>query len=132
MVCTCPAARSLSKARSEGAWRENMAKAAMSASAQAISVSPPRESGRRAKSLCTKRKSASADSYFRPCGATMDITPPDIRTSDRFCMGHFRMHLYEKATRISRWLLGLLILRELLTDGQSAHDGLRRAQQTGQ
>src|SRR5438445_7318011 len=89
MVCTCPAARSLSKARSEGAVRENIAQADISASAQAISVSPTRESGRRAKALCTKRKSASADRYCRPCGATMDRTPPDIWTSDHICTGEF-------------------------------------------
>src|ERR671923_624311 len=89
MVCKLPSARSLSKARREGAVRENMAKADMSASAKAISVSPTRESGRLAKPLCTKRKSASADRCFRPCGATMDITPPDMRTSNRFCEGEF-------------------------------------------
>ena len=69
--------------------RENIAQADISASAQAISVSPTRESGRRAKALCTKRKSASADRYCRPCGATMDRTPPDIWTSDHICTGEF-------------------------------------------
>src|SRR6266508_2755576 len=62
MVCKFPSARSLSKARSEGAWRENMAKA---------------------------DKSASTDRYFRPCCATMDITPPEIWTSDPGCTGEF-------------------------------------------
>src|SRR5215470_16161756 len=39
MVCTLPSTRSLSKARSDGALRENIAKAAISASAKAMSVS---------------------------------------------------------------------------------------------
>src|SRR6267143_4313713 len=102
MVCKLPSARALSKARSEGAWRENMAKADMSASAQAISVSLTRSSGRLAKPLCTKRKSASADRCFRPCGATMDITPPDMRTSNRFCEGEIFALTFTKRQRECR------------------------------
>src|SRR6266571_5391035 len=81
MVCKLPSARALSKARSEGALRENMAKADMSASGKEISVSPRRESGMLATPLRTKRKSASADRYLRPLGTTMDIVPPDMKTT---------------------------------------------------
>ena len=66
-----------------------MAKADMRASAKAISVSPTRSSGRLAKPLCTKQKRASADRCCRPCGATMDRTPPGMRPSNRFCEGAF-------------------------------------------
>src|SRR5882672_231407 len=102
MVCTLPSARSLSKARSEGALRENMAKADMSASAQAISVSLTRSSGWLAQPLCPKRKSASAARCFRPCGATMDITPPDMRTSNRFCEGEIFALTFTKRQRECR------------------------------
>jgi hypothetical protein len=33
--------------------------------------------------------------------------------------GYFRIYVYEKATRISRWLLGFVALRELLPAVQS-------------
>src|SRR5438094_4090699 len=98
MVCKLPSARSLSKARSEGALRENMAKADMSASAKAISVSPTRSSGRLAKPLCTKRKSASADRCFRPCGATMDMENPITRRSKRSSQGVFSHLCLRKAS----------------------------------
>src|SRR6266571_9375368 len=98
MVCKLPSARSLSKARSEGALRENMAKADLSASAQAISVSPTRSSGRLAKPLCTKRKSASADRCFRPCGATMDMETPITRRSKRSSQGVFSHLCLRKAS----------------------------------
>src|SRR6266568_4634000 len=98
MVCKLPSARSLSKARSEGALRENIAKADLSASAQAISVSPTRSSGRLAKPLCTKRKSASADRCFRPCGATMDMETPITRRSKRSSQGVFSHLCLRKAS----------------------------------
>src|SRR5712691_4584168 len=37
-----------------------------------------------AKPLRTKLKRASAERYLRPLGATMDMTPPTMRTSNRF------------------------------------------------
>src|SRR5919108_4612137 len=89
MVCKLPSARSLSKARSEGALRENMAKADMSASAKAIAVSPTRSSGKRAKSLCIERKSASAERCLRTGGAMMDMGNPVTRTSNRSGQGLF-------------------------------------------
>src|SRR5215813_10658945 len=87
MVGRLPAARSLSKARSEGAVRENMAKADMSASLTVISVSSRRGSGRLANPLCTKRKSASAERGLRMCGATMVMEYPVTRTSHRSSQG---------------------------------------------
>src|SRR6266568_2984561 len=98
MVCQWPSARSLSQARSEGAWRENLAKADMSASAKAISVSPTRLSGRLAKPLCTKRKSASAERCFRPCGATIDMENPITRRSKRSSQGVFSHRCLRKAS----------------------------------
>src|SRR5215216_4317591 len=107
MVCKFPSARSLSKARSEGAVRENMAKADMSASAKAISVSPTRESGRRVKSFCTKRKSASADRCLRTCGARMDIDNPVTRTSNRSSQGLFSHRSLRKARAADPVITGL-------------------------
>ena len=92
----------LVKSQERGRFEGKQGKGDMSASAKAISVSPTREYGRRAKSLCTKRKSTSVDRYFRPCGATMDITPPDIRISDRFCTGEFSAFTFTKRQRECR------------------------------
>src|SRR5215510_7881293 len=96
MVCKLPSVCSLSKARSEGALRENMAKADMSASLKEISVSSRRCSGRLAKLRCTKRKSASADRCFRTCGAMMDMENPVTRTLNRSSQGYFRIEVYER------------------------------------
>src|SRR6266571_1226872 len=107
MVCQWPSARSLSQARSEGAWRENLAKADMSASAKAISVSPTRLSGRLAKPLCTKRKSASAERCLRPCGATMDMENPITRRSNRSSQGVFSHRCLRKASSADTVITGL-------------------------
>src|SRR5215468_9387226 len=107
MVCKLPSARSLSKARSEGALRENMAKADMSASAKEISVSPTRSSGRRVKSLCTKRKSASADRCLRTCGAMMDMEDPVTRTSHCSSQGLFSHRGLRKARAADTVIIGL-------------------------
>src|SRR5437870_7516268 len=98
MVCTWPSARSLAQSRSEGAGRENMAKADLSASVKAISVSPKRSSGRLAQPLCTKRKSASAARCFRPGSATMDMANPITRTSKRSRQGVFSHRCLRKAS----------------------------------
>jgi hypothetical protein len=84
-----------------------MAKADMSASAKAISVSPTRESGRRVKSLCTKRKSASADKCLRTCGARMDIDNPVTRTSNRSSQGLFSHRSLRKARAADPVIPGL-------------------------
>src|SRR5712691_2250349 len=84
MVSKLPSTRCVSKASSEGDLSENMAKADISASVKGISTSPPRSSAMLAKLLRTKPKSASADRCLRPLGATMDMTPPTMRTSNRF------------------------------------------------
>src|SRR5712664_529797 len=84
MVSKLPSTRCVSKASSEGDLSENMAKADISASVKGISTSPPRSSAMLAKLLRTKPKSASADRCLRPLGATIDMTPPTMRTSNRF------------------------------------------------
>src|SRR5438874_10701996 len=98
MVCKLPSARSLSKARSEGALRENMANADMSASVKEMSPSSQRESGMVAKPLRTKRKSASAERCVRALGATMDMGPPITRTSHRSSQGVFSHRCLRKAS----------------------------------
>src|SRR6266568_4657666 len=133
MVCKLPSARSLSKARSEGALRENMAKADMSASAKAISVSPTRSSGRLAKPLCTKRKSASADRCFRPCGATMDMENPITRRSKRSSQGVFSHLCLRKASSADTVVTrlggssGIADLEIVLKDTHKPHISRRNA-----
>src|SRR5712692_10301411 len=87
MVCKLPSARSLSKASREGDLRENMANADMSASVKEMSVSLRRSSRMLAKPLRTKRKSASAERCWRPLGAIIDMSTPDMWTSNRFREG---------------------------------------------
>src|SRR4030095_1480095 len=115
MVCKLSSTRSLSKASREGALRENIANAAMSASGKEISVSSARSSGMRAKPFRTKRKSASAERCLRPLGATSDIVSPPREGSIWFpYAGYCRMTVYEKRAGMSVWLLGFPDLRELL------------------
>src|SRR5215831_6484294 len=106
MVCKLPSARSLSKAKSEGALRENMAKADMSASVREISVSSRRCSGKAAKPLRTKRKSASADRCFRTCGATQDMAHPVTRLSKRASQGVFSHRSLRKASASATVITG--------------------------
>src|SRR3954451_11212705 len=107
MVCKLPSARSLSKARSEGALRENMANADMSASVKEMSPSSQRESGMVAKPLRTKRKSASAERCLRALGATMDMGPPITRTSHRSSQGVFSHRCLRKASAANTVITGL-------------------------
>src|SRR5256714_13620381 len=107
MVCKLPSARSLSKARSEGALRENMANADMSASVKEMSPSSQRESGMVAKPLRTKRKSASAERCVRALGATMDMGPPITRTSHRSSQGVFSHRCLRKASAANTVITGL-------------------------
>src|SRR5438874_7102620 len=107
MVCKLPSARSLSKARSEGALRENMANADMSASVKEMSPSSQRESGMVAKTLRTKRKSASAERCVRALGATMDMGHPITRTSHRSSQGVFSHRCLRKASAANTVITGL-------------------------
>src|SRR4029453_6892831 len=97
MVCTLPSARSLSKARSEGALRENMAKADMRTSDSAISTSAGRSSGMWSKPVCTNRKSASAERCLRALGATLAMGIPVMRRSQRSSQGLFSHQCLRKA-----------------------------------
>src|SRR2546421_3548535 len=107
MVCKLPSARSLSKARSEGALRENMANADMSASVKEMSPSSQRESGMVAKPLRTKRKSASAERCVRALGATMDMGSPITRTTHRSSQGVFSHRCLRKASAANTVITGL-------------------------
>src|SRR5438132_9184099 len=107
MVCKLPSARSLSKARSEGALRENMANADMRASVKEISTSSPRGSGMVAKPLRTKWKSASAERCLRALGATMDMGNPITRTSQRSSQGVFSHQCLRKASSADPVIKGL-------------------------
>ena len=107
MVCKLPSARSLSKARSEGALRENMANADMRASVKEMSTSSQRGSGRVAKPLRTKWKSASAERCLRSLGATMDIGNPITRTSKRSSQGVFSHQCLRKASAADPVITGL-------------------------
>src|SRR5438105_2776300 len=107
MVCKLPSARSLSKARSEGALRENMANADMSASVKEMSPSSQRESGMVAKPLRTKRKSASAERCLRALGATMDRGNPLTRTSHRSSQEVFSHQCLRKASSADPVITGL-------------------------
>src|SRR5712671_6431510 len=107
MVCKLPSARSLSKARSEGALRENMAKADMSASVKEMSPSSQRGAGMVAKQLWTKGKSASAERYLRALGATMDIGNPITRTANRSSQGVFSHRCLRKASTSDTVITGV-------------------------
>src|SRR5215469_15245966 len=87
MVCKLPSVRSLSKARREGALRENMAKAAMSASVKEMSPWSRRGAGIVSKPLRTEAKSASAERCLRTCGATMDMEQPPYENITSFKSG---------------------------------------------
>ena len=97
----------LSKARSEGALRENMANADMRASVKEMSTSSQRGSGRVAKPLRTKWKSASAERCLRSLGATMDIGNPITRTSKRSSQGVFSHQCLRKASAADPVITGL-------------------------
>src|SRR2546430_16280196 len=107
MVCKLPSARSLSKARSEGALRENMANADISASAKAMSPWSRRGSGMVAKPLRTKGKSASAERCLRALGATMAMGNPITRTSHRSSPGVFSHQCLRKASAADTVITGL-------------------------
>src|SRR5262249_49348545 len=99
-------ARCLSKANKEGDLRENMANADSSASVHEISVSPGRYSGRRAKPLCIKRKSASAARCLRSLGATIAMTNLIIKTSQGFYEGRIVAWMFTKSQqgyRVGYW-----------------------------
>src|SRR4030095_4565554 len=110
MVSKLPSARSLSKARSEGALRENMAKADMSASVKAMSCSLRRSSGMGAKPLRTKPKSASAERCLRSLGATIDMATLAMETSNYSCEGcivAWRFTKRQPGGRGDYWVLSL-------------------------
>src|SRR5215218_1914471 len=110
MVSKLPSARSLSKARSEGALRENMAKADMSASVKAMSVSLRRYSRMVVKPLRTKPKSASAERCLRSLGATIDMATLDMETSKCSCEGcivAWRVTKRQPGGRGDYWVLSL-------------------------
>src|SRR4029453_9574222 len=110
MVSKLPSARSLSKARSGGALRENMAKADMSASVKAMSVSLRRYSGMGAKPLRTKPKSASAERCLRSLGATIDMATLAMETSNYSCEGcivAWRFTKRQPGGRGDYWVLSL-------------------------
>src|SRR5215813_2403256 len=102
MVCKLPSARSLSKARSEGALRENMAKADISASAKEMSVSPRRYSGMCAKPLRTKAKSASAERCLRALGTTIAMGNPVQERPIVPVRGYFRIDVYERPVQLTQ------------------------------
>src|SRR5216683_4240416 len=107
MVDKLPSVRSLSKARSEGALRENMANADIRASVKEMSTSSPRGSGMVAKPLRTKWKSASAERCLRSLGATMDMGNPITRTSKRSSQGVFSHQCLRKASSADPVITGL-------------------------
>src|SRR4029453_12323447 len=103
MVCKLPSVRSLSKARSEGALRENMANADMSASVKEMSTSSPRGSGMVAKPLRTKEKSASAERCLRALGGTRDIGETPAREHHIVQVrGYFRIDVYERPVPLTQ------------------------------
>lgn len=79
-----------------------MANADISASVNAISVSPGRESGSLAKPLCIKRKSASAERCLRSLGATIDMTNPIIKLSKWSYEGRIVAWMFTKSQRGGR------------------------------
>src|SRR5262252_3835296 len=107
MVCKLPSARSLSKARSEGALRENMANADMSASVKAMSPWARCGSGIVAKLLRTKAKSASAERCLRTLGGTLAMGHPITSTSHRSNQGIFSHRSLRKASAAHPVITGL-------------------------
>src|SRR5216683_6192111 len=107
MVDKLPSVRSLSKARSECALRENIANADISASVKEMSTSSPRGSGMVAKPLRTKWKSASAERCLRSLGATMAMGDPITRTSKRSSQGVFSHRCLRKASAANTVIIGL-------------------------
>jgi len=79
-----------------------MANADMRASGHEMSVSRGRKAGRSAQPLRTTPKSASAERYVRPLGATVDMAPPHEHTHVFPCEEYCRMEVYEKAIRRAR------------------------------
>jgi hypothetical protein len=77
---TWPAGRSWSNARRAGDVREHRANADRSAALHDMSVSLGRAAGMSAKPLRTNPQSASAERYWRPLGATVDMDPPHDHT----------------------------------------------------
>src|SRR5215831_13034075 len=106
MVCKLPSARCLSKASRDGALRENMANADISASSRGISTSSTQSSAMLAKFSCSKRKSASAQRCLRPFGAAVDIAPPDM-TSATCEIVPMRDVLWHACLRKARWDVGV-------------------------
>src|SRR5215510_1957069 len=107
MVCKWSSTRSLSKARSEGAFKETIANAAISASAKAMSVSLRRSSGMDAKPFRTKPKRASAERCFRALGATLDMRTPITSTCNRSRQGVFSHRCLRKARTADPVITGL-------------------------
>src|SRR6516164_245934 len=107
MVCKLPSARCLSKASRDGALRENMANADISASSRGISTSSTQSSALLAKFSCSKRKSESAQRCLRPFGAAVDIAPPDM-TSATCEIVPMRDVLWHSCLRKARWDVGVV------------------------
>ena len=118
MVFKLPSARCLSKASREGALRENIANADISASSKGISTSSTSLSAIVAKSS-SKRKSASAQRCLRPFGATMDIAAPNLTSStcSRSDEGRIVAFMFTKS-QLEGWrgYWDLSALRELLRE----------------
>src|SRR5215472_8311729 len=107
MVCKLPSARCLSKASRDGALRENMANADISASSRGISTSSTQSSAMLAKFSCSKRKSESAQRCLRPFGAAVDIAPFDM-TSSKCEIVPMRDVLWHACLRKARWDVGVV------------------------
>ena len=90
-----------------------MANAAMSASAQEISVSPPRSSAG-GEATSHHAKEGISGEMFAAFRATIDIATPLVRSQIVPARRAFSHRVYEKTIGRLRWLVGFVILRELL------------------